>query len=193
MQTEGVNFSILAKFAGVVDLSKIRSNDIYAVLTTYGVEAARRSIVDEINGVFKVQLTWCLLPLHNLLTSVLMHAGVRYRSGLPPLGHHRRLHDFRGRLQAVQQSWHVRIHVAVSEDVLRDHDCLPCRRHHVPASPLTPPCPSITQLVLTVALRSSTNPGEATTIGSTTHRRPWCWAKWWRAARAASSSGSHWR
>jgi DNA-directed RNA polymerase I subunit RPA1 len=55
VQTEGVNFGIIAQFADVVDLSKVRSNDIYAVLTTFGVEAARRSIADEINGVFKVR------------------------------------------------------------------------------------------------------------------------------------------
>lgn len=54
MQTEGVNFRILYQYADIVDLSKVRSNDIYAMLTTYGVEVARRSIVDEINGVFKV-------------------------------------------------------------------------------------------------------------------------------------------
>jgi len=54
VQTEGVNFSVLAQFVDVVDLSKVRSNDIYAVLCTFGVEAARRAIVDEINGVFKV-------------------------------------------------------------------------------------------------------------------------------------------
>lgn len=54
VQTEGVNFGIIAQFADVVDLSGVRSNDIYAVLTTFGVEAARRSIADEINGVFKV-------------------------------------------------------------------------------------------------------------------------------------------
>jgi len=45
---------VLAQFVDVVDLSKVRSNDIYAVLCTFGVEAARRAIVDEINGVFKV-------------------------------------------------------------------------------------------------------------------------------------------
>jgi hypothetical protein len=45
-------------------------------------------------------------------------AGVRYRRGPPPLDDHRRLHDVRGRLQALQPSRHERVHVALPEDVL---------------------------------------------------------------------------
>lgn len=36
----------------LVDLDAIESNDVYAILTTYGVEAARASIIKEISGVF---------------------------------------------------------------------------------------------------------------------------------------------
>ena len=35
-------------------MTRIRSNDIYAVLQTYGVEMARATIVDEISAVFAV-------------------------------------------------------------------------------------------------------------------------------------------
>lgn len=35
-----------------VDLDKLGSNDIYAILTTYGVEAARRAIIEEMGNVF---------------------------------------------------------------------------------------------------------------------------------------------
>lgn len=58
--TEGVAFEEIfrlsdASGAGpLVDVNRIASNDIYAVLQTYGVEAARASIVNEIVGVFKV-------------------------------------------------------------------------------------------------------------------------------------------
>lgn len=38
----------------MIDEHSIKSNDIYAILTTYGVEAARATILDEIGGVFKV-------------------------------------------------------------------------------------------------------------------------------------------
>jgi DNA-directed RNA polymerase I subunit RPA1 len=72
VQTEGVNFeaiwdlssglhdlneSALSSSSGavdVLDLNKLKSNDIYQIMLTYGVEAARQSIVSEINGVFKV-------------------------------------------------------------------------------------------------------------------------------------------
>jgi DNA-directed RNA polymerase I subunit RPA1 len=36
----------------LVDLDRLASNDIYAILQTYGVEAARRAIIDEMSGVF---------------------------------------------------------------------------------------------------------------------------------------------
>jgi DNA-directed RNA polymerase I subunit RPA1 len=35
-----------------VDLDQLGSNDIYAILQTYGVEAARRAIIDEMGSVF---------------------------------------------------------------------------------------------------------------------------------------------
>lgn len=38
----------------MIDEHSIKSNDIYAILTTYGVEAARATILREIGGVFKV-------------------------------------------------------------------------------------------------------------------------------------------
>ena len=70
VQTEGVNFGVIAQFADVVDLSGVRSNDIYAVLTTFGVEAARRSIADEINGVFKVCVVWRVCRLVRVVCRV---------------------------------------------------------------------------------------------------------------------------
>lgn len=38
----------------MIDEHSIKSNDIYAILTTYGVEAARATILREVGGVFKV-------------------------------------------------------------------------------------------------------------------------------------------
>lgn len=53
--TEGVNLKACWNFGnGVVDLNKIYTNDIGAILRTYGVEAARRSIIKEMSGVFGV-------------------------------------------------------------------------------------------------------------------------------------------
>ncbi|AOA62290.1 RNA polymerase I subunit A190 [Komagataella phaffii CBS 7435] len=50
--TEGVNFQAMWEQDAFVDVDAIRSNDTYAVLRTYGVEAARNTIVNEINNVF---------------------------------------------------------------------------------------------------------------------------------------------
>ena len=36
----------------LVDLDRLASNDIYAILQTYGVEAARKAIIDEVSSVF---------------------------------------------------------------------------------------------------------------------------------------------
>lgn len=53
--TEGVNLKACWNFAhGIVDLNNIYTNDIGAILHTYGVEAARRSIIKEMSGVFSV-------------------------------------------------------------------------------------------------------------------------------------------
>jgi DNA-directed RNA polymerase I subunit RPA1 len=36
----------------LIDLDNLASNDIFAILTVYGVEAARRAIIEEISSVF---------------------------------------------------------------------------------------------------------------------------------------------
>lgn len=52
LTTEGVNFKAMWEQDDFIDVNGIRSNDISAVLRTYGVEAARNTIVNEINNVF---------------------------------------------------------------------------------------------------------------------------------------------
>lgn len=55
LETTGTNFpGIWAAAADVVDLDGITSNDIYAILCSYGVEMARTAILREIEGVFSV-------------------------------------------------------------------------------------------------------------------------------------------
>ncbi|KAA1473475.1 beta and beta-prime subunits of DNA dependent RNA-polymerase [Dentipellis sp. KUC8613] len=59
ISTNGSNFKGLWEFASsgehsMIDEHDIRSNDIYAILCTYGVEMARAAIVQEVSGVFKV-------------------------------------------------------------------------------------------------------------------------------------------
>ncbi len=53
VQTDGVNFLAVWKHPEA-DCARINSNDIYAILVTYGVEAARRAIRQEVAAVFAV-------------------------------------------------------------------------------------------------------------------------------------------
>ncbi|KAF0467412.1 beta and beta-prime subunits of DNA dependent RNA-polymerase [Gigaspora margarita] len=50
--TEGVNFHNIWLYDNIIDINKIYSNDIAAILKTYGVEAARGAIMKEISDVF---------------------------------------------------------------------------------------------------------------------------------------------
>ncbi|KAJ3020699.1 hypothetical protein HKX48_000363 [Thoreauomyces humboldtii] len=52
--TDGVNLQGMWDFAHMVDVHKIYTNDVAAVLRTYGVEAARAAIMQEIAAVFGV-------------------------------------------------------------------------------------------------------------------------------------------
>ncbi|EHA8587710.1 DNA-directed RNA polymerase I subunit 1 [Cocos nucifera] len=52
LQTAGVNFQAFWDLEDHLDVNKITSNDIHAMLNTYGVEAARATIIKEVKGVF---------------------------------------------------------------------------------------------------------------------------------------------
>merc|ERR1711934_406001 len=52
IQTDGVNFDAAWERSDVVNVNEIESNDVAAVLNTYGVEAARTVIQNEIRAVF---------------------------------------------------------------------------------------------------------------------------------------------
>ncbi|KAJ3199173.1 hypothetical protein HDU82_000666 [Entophlyctis luteolus] len=52
--TEGINLRGIWEFNTVVDVNNIYTNDIAAILKTYGVEAARAAIMSEIGAVFGV-------------------------------------------------------------------------------------------------------------------------------------------
>lgn len=52
LQTAGVNFSAFWDLEDHLNISKLESNDVHAMLNTYGVEAARATIINEVNNVF---------------------------------------------------------------------------------------------------------------------------------------------
>ena len=52
VQTDGINFAAALAQGDVIDASRIGSNDVYAVLQQYGVEAARATLLAEVRAVF---------------------------------------------------------------------------------------------------------------------------------------------
>lgn len=52
--TDGCNIKGMWDFSDIIDVNKIYSNDIAAILRTYGVEACRAAIMQEIASVFAV-------------------------------------------------------------------------------------------------------------------------------------------
>ncbi|XP_029448624.1 DNA-directed RNA polymerase I subunit RPA1 isoform X2 [Rhinatrema bivittatum] len=54
LNTEGINLPELFKYADILDLRRLYSNDIHAMAQTYGIEAALRVIEKEIKDVFAV-------------------------------------------------------------------------------------------------------------------------------------------
>lgn len=54
LKTDGLNIIEMFKYADLLDLNKLYSNDIHAIAGIYGVEAAVRVLVKEITEVFKV-------------------------------------------------------------------------------------------------------------------------------------------
>lgn len=52
VMTEGINFMEIWNYDQEIDLNKIKTNDIFAMLKTYGVEAAAKTIINETNSIF---------------------------------------------------------------------------------------------------------------------------------------------
>ena len=54
IQTDGVNFAAAWANDDLIDCQKLTTNDVYAMLQTFGVEAARQTLVQEVRNVFGV-------------------------------------------------------------------------------------------------------------------------------------------
>lgn len=54
LKTEGINILQMFKYSHLLDLNKLYSNDIHAIANTYGIEAANKVIIKEIQNVFNV-------------------------------------------------------------------------------------------------------------------------------------------
>uniref|UniRef100_A0A7S2ZAA3 DNA-directed RNA polymerase subunit n=1 Tax=Rhodosorus marinus TaxID=101924 RepID=A0A7S2ZAA3_9RHOD len=53
VQTEGSNLQAVWAHEDYIDVDKVMTNDIYLILQTYGVEAARKALIHELSMVFK--------------------------------------------------------------------------------------------------------------------------------------------
>lgn len=54
IKTEGINILQMFKYNNLLDLNKLYSNDVHAIANTYGIEAANKVIIKEIQNVFNV-------------------------------------------------------------------------------------------------------------------------------------------
>ncbi|XP_051174534.1 DNA-directed RNA polymerase I subunit RPA1 [Leptopilina boulardi] len=54
LKTDGINIIEMFKYADILQLDRLYSNDIYGISQTYGIEAANRVIVKEVKDVFKM-------------------------------------------------------------------------------------------------------------------------------------------
>ncbi|XP_065082570.1 DNA-directed RNA polymerase I subunit RPA1 [Ochlerotatus camptorhynchus] len=79
LKTDGINIFSMTKYSEILDLNRLYSNDIYAISQTYGIEAAARVIVKEVQNVFKVYgIT--INPRHLLLVADYMTADGTFKS-----------------------------------------------------------------------------------------------------------------
>ncbi|KFB45117.1 hypothetical protein ZHAS_00013038 [Anopheles sinensis] len=77
LKTDGINIPAMAKYAKLLDVNRLYTNDIHAMAKRYGIEAASRVIVKEIQNVFSVYgIT--IDPRHLLLVADYMTASGRY-------------------------------------------------------------------------------------------------------------------
>ncbi|XP_024027231.1 DNA-directed RNA polymerase I subunit 1 [Morus notabilis] len=79
LQTSGVDFMTFWKLQDILDVRYIYSNDIHAMLNTYGVEAARETIIREITNVFKSYGISVNIRHLTLIADFMTHTG-GYRS-----------------------------------------------------------------------------------------------------------------
>ncbi|KAM5558921.1 DNA-directed RNA polymerase I subunit 1 [Rosa sericea] len=75
LQTAGVDFATLWKLQDDLDVNYIYSNNIHAMLNTYGVEAARETIIKEISNVFKVYGISVNIRHLSLIADYMTHSG----------------------------------------------------------------------------------------------------------------------
>lgn len=105
----------------IVDISRLKTNDIGAVLKSYGVEAARATILQEISSVFTAYAI-NVNARHLMLIADYM---VSQLLAIVDCENQRRYTDFRWRVQAFQPKGHRHAQLSSAESLLRNHRRLP--------------------------------------------------------------------
>lgn len=76
LQTSGVDFKTFWKFDDALDVRYIYSNDIHVILNTFGIEAARETIIREVTNVFKSYGISVNIRHLTLIADYMTHTGV---------------------------------------------------------------------------------------------------------------------
>ncbi|XP_053680963.1 DNA-directed RNA polymerase I subunit RPA1 [Anopheles nili] len=79
LKTEGINMAAMTAHAKILDLNRLYTNDIHAMANRYGIEAALRIIVKEIQNVFSVYGI-VIDPRHLLLVADYMTADGTFKA-----------------------------------------------------------------------------------------------------------------
>lgn len=83
LKTAGVNFTALWEMQDDIDVTRIYSNNIHAILSTYGVEAARETILREVKHVFQIYGVEIDYRHLSLIAEFMTHSG-----GYRPMSRH---------------------------------------------------------------------------------------------------------
>lgn len=83
LKTAGVNFTALWEMQDDIDVTRIYSNNIHAILSTYGVEAARETILSEVKHVFQIYGVEIDYRHLSLIAEFMTHSG-----GYRPMSRH---------------------------------------------------------------------------------------------------------
>ncbi|KAI4140432.1 MAG: hypothetical protein LQ341_003843 [Variospora aurantia] len=73
--TQGVNLTAMHKYQSIINPHRIFTNDIAAMLDLYGVEAARNTIIREMDGVFKIHSISVDMRHLNLIADFMTRGG----------------------------------------------------------------------------------------------------------------------
>lgn len=76
LKTEGININEMFQYNEILDLNRLYSNDIHAIANTYGIEAAGKVIIKEVQNVFNVYGILVDLRHLSLISDYMTYNGV---------------------------------------------------------------------------------------------------------------------